>query len=145
MAFELSLTKEQVFELLELTVNNGARPVMVIEDNDGIAHEMLVDLIFADRKDTAIFDYSDFVMDRAFSMDKIKELGSYCFVIIENVKHLYGKSATSKILADFVKCMAEESTAVIFVGSRTTYDMAEFIEQAEPYLNYIIKLDGEER
>ena len=144
MAFELSLTKEQAFELLELTVSNGARPVIVIEDSQGSAHDMLIDLIFSDRKDTKIFDYSDFVMDQAFSIDKIKELGSYCFVVIENVKHLYGKSATSKILADFVRCMAQESTAVIFVGNRATYDMAEFIEQAEDAVHYIIRLDGEE-
>lgn len=144
MSFELSLTREQTFELLELTVHNGARPVIVIEDRDGISHEMFVDLIFADRKDTAVFDYSDFVMDQAFSMDKIKELASYCFVIIENVKHLYGKSATSKILADFVKCMSAESTAVIFVGKRATYDMAEFIEQAGDCVQYIIKVCSEE-
>ena len=144
MAFELSLTRDRAFELLELTVHNGARPIMVIEDPDNIAHEMFVDLIFSDRKDTAVFDYSEFVMDRAFSMDKIKELTSYCFVIIENVKHLYGKSATSKILADFVKCMSDESTAVVFIGKRAMYDMAEFIEQAGEYVNYIIKIDKED-
>lgn len=144
MAFELSLTKEQAYELLELTVSNGARPAIVIEDCQGVAHDMLVDLLFADRKDTRVFDYSDFVMDQAFSMDKIKELGSYCFVVIENVKHLYGKSATSKILADFVRCMAEESTGVIFIGNRVTHDMAEFMEQAAESLHYVIRLDGEE-
>ncbi len=143
MAFELFLTKERIYELLELTVNNGARPVIIIEDEEDVLAEELIDLIFGGRKDTQVFDYSDFVMDRAFNIEKIKELASYCFVIIENVKYLYGKSATSKILLDFAETMTKESTAVIFVGKRTTYDMAEFIDRAGDLVHYIIRVDSE--
>ncbi len=144
MAFELTLTKDRAYELLELTVANGARPVIIMEDPDDIANEMFVQLIFEGRKDSKIFEYSDFVMDEAFDIEKIKKLSDYCFVIVKNVKHLYGKSATSKILADFVKNMHGESTGVIFIGKRALYDMAEFAEQAEDYVNYIIRLEKEE-
>ncbi len=144
MAFELTLTKDRAYELLELTVANGARPVIIMEDPDDIAEEMFIELIFEGRKDTKIFEYSDFVMDEAFDREKIKKLGDYCFVIVKNVKFLYGKSATSKILADFVENMHRESTGVIFIGKRALYDMAEFAERAQNYVNYIIKLEKEE-
>lgn len=144
MAFELTLTKDRAYELLELTVVNGARPVIIIEDPEDIADEMLVQLIFEGRKDSKIFEYSDFVMNEAFDIEKIKKLADYCFVVVKNVKFLYGKSATSKILADFVKTMYEESTGVIFIGKRAVYDMAEFAEQADDYVNYIIRLVNEE-
>ncbi len=144
MAFELTLTKDRAYELLELTVANGARPVIIIEDPDDIADEMFVQLIFEGRKDSKIFEYSDFIMNEAFDIQKIKRLSDYCFVVVKNVKFLYGKSATSKILADFVKSMCEESTGVIFIGKRVTYDMAEFAEQANDYVNYIIRLVKEE-
>lgn len=144
MAFELTLTKDRAYELLELTVANGARPVIVIEDPDDIADEMFVQLIFEGCRDSKIFEYNDFIMNEAFDIEKIKKLSDYCFVIVKNVKFLYGKSATSKILADFVKTMYEESTGVIFIGKRATYDMAEFVEQAEDYVNYIIRLVKEE-
>lgn len=143
MAYELALTKDRAYELLELTVANGARPIIVIEDPDEIANEMLIDLIFSERKDTVIFDYNDFVMDQAFDVEKINLLASYCFVVIKNVKYLYGKSATAKILSDFVKRMSEESTAVIFSGKRAGYDMAEFIDQAGECVQYVITLDSE--
>lgn len=144
MAFELTLTKDRAYELLELTVANGARPVIIIEDPDDIADEMFVQLIFEGRKDSRIFEYSDFVMNEAFDIEKIKKLADYCFVVVKNVKFLYGKSATSKILADFVKTMSEESTGVIFIGRRATYEMAEFAELADAYINYIIQLVKEE-
>ena len=143
MAFELALTKDRAYELLELTVANGARPVIVIEDADGVADEMIIDLIFSSRKDTAVFDYNDFVMNEAFDMERINLLGNYCFVVIKNVRSLYGKSATSKILADFVQRMAKESTAVIFTGERTTYEMSDFLRLAHEYVHYIITLDSE--
>lgn len=143
MAFELALTKDRAYELLELTVANGARPVIVMEDPDGVANEMIIDLIFAGRKDTAIFDYNDFVMNEAFDIEKIAHLGNYCFVVIKDVKSLYGKSATSKILADFTRQMAKESTAVIFTGERATYEMGDFLNLADEYVHYIITLDSE--
>ncbi|MBQ7974945.1 MAG: hypothetical protein IJ300_04585 [Clostridia bacterium] len=143
MAFELALTKDRAYELLELTVTNGARPVIVIEDPDGTADEMIIDLIFSGRKDSAIFEYNDFVMNQAFDISKINRLGDYCFVIIKGVKSLYGKSATAKILADFVKQMAKESTSVIFTGQRAAYDMSEFIELASDCIHYIITIDSE--
>lgn len=144
MAFELSLNKDRTYELLELTIANGARPVMIIEDPEGVAHDLFVELIFSERKDSKVLDYNDFVMDYAFDMEKIRELTKYCFVVIENVKFLYGKSATSKILADFAEKMSTESTAVIFIGKRITYDMAEFMEYAKDTIQYIIRLDSEE-
>lgn len=144
MAFELNLTKDRAYELLELTIANGARPLIVIEDPDGVADEMIIDLIFADRKDTAVFDYNDFVMNEAFDIEKIKHLGDYCFVVIKDVKSLYGKSATSKILADFSERMAKESTAVIFTGKRATYEMGDFLRLANEYVHYIIKLETEQ-
>ncbi len=143
MAFNLSLTKDRAYELLELTVTNGARPVIVLEDPDGVADDMIIDLIFADRKDTAVFDYNDFVMNEAFDIEKIKHLSNYCFVVIKGVKSLCGKSATSKILADFVQRMANESTAVIFTGERATYEMSDFLRIAGEYVHYIITLDSE--
>ena len=143
MAFNLALTKDRAYELLELTVTNGARPVIVLEDPDGVADDMIIDLIFADRKDTVLFDYNDFVMNEAFDIEKIKHLSNYCFVVIKDVKSLYGKSATSRILADFVERMANESTAVIFTGERTTYEMGDFLRLADEYVNYIITLDSE--
>ena len=143
MAFNLALTKDRAYELLELTVANGARPVIIMEDPDGVADDMIIDLIFADRKDTAMFDYNDFVMDEAFDIEKIKRLSNYCFVVIKNVKSLYGKSATSKILADFVQRMSNESIAVIFTGERITYEMGDFLRLAGEYVNYIITLDSE--
>ena len=144
MAFELTLTKDRAYELLELTVANGARPVIIIEDPDDAAEDLFVRLIFEGRKDSKIFEYSDFIMNEAFDIQKIKKLADYCFVVVKNVKFLYGKSATSKILADFVKTMHSESTGVIFIGKRAICDMAEFAEQAEDYVNYIIKLVNEE-
>lgn len=143
MAYTMSLTREKAYELLELALNNGARPVMVIEDPDDVAHELFVELLFSDRKDTAIFDYSDFIMNEAFSMERISELALRGYVIVENVKHLYGKSATSKILAEFARRMQDSGTGLIFIGKRATMDMAEFIEQAEDFVQYIIKLEQE--
>ena len=143
MAFELALTKDRAYELLELTVENGARPVIVMEDPDGVANEMIIDLIFSGRKDTVVFDYNDFVMNEAFNIEKIKQLGNYCFVVIKDVKSLYVKSATSKILADFAARMVQESTAVIFVGERASYEMSEFLKIAGDYVHYIITLDSE--
>ena len=80
MAFELTLTKDRAYELLELTVANGARPVIVIEDPDDIADEMFVQLIFEGRRDSKIFEYNDFIMNEAFDIEKIKKLSDYCFV-----------------------------------------------------------------
>ena len=77
-------------------------------------------------------------------MDKIRQLGDYRYIVIENVKHLYGKSATAKILAEFVKCMAENDTGVIFTGRRAAVDMAEFMELAEDYIQYVIVVETEE-
>ena len=143
MAYTMSLTREKTYELLELTLNNGARPVIVLEDAEDVAHELFVELLFSDRKDTVIFDYSDFIMNEAFSIDKINELALKGYVIVEDVKFLYGKSATSKILADFAKSMQEAGTGVIFTGKRVTVDMAEFIEQAGENVHYVIVLESE--
>lgn len=143
MAFELALTKDRAYELLELTVANGARPVIIIQDPDGTADEFLIDLIFSGRKDTAVFEYNEFIMNEAFDIEKINRLTERCFVIIKDVKSLHGKSATSKILADFVKRMADESTAVIFTGETAVYDMDEFIGLSREYIHYIITLDSE--
>lgn len=143
MAFELALTKDRAYELLELTVANGARPVIIIQDPDGTADELLIDLIFSGRKDTAVFEYNEFIMNEAFDIEKINRLTERCFVIIKDVKSLHGKSATSKILADFVKRMADESTAVIFTGETAVYDMDEFIGLSREYIHYIITLDSE--
>ena len=143
MAYTLSLTREKTYELLELTINNGARPVIVIEDGDEVAHELFVDLLFSDRKDTLIFNYNDFIMNEAFSLSKINELSKVCYVVVEDVKYLYGKSATAKILAEFAGKMQEAQTGIIFIGKRAIMDMAEFIEQADDVVQYIIKLEEE--
>lgn len=143
MAFLLSLSRDKTYELLDLTVRNGARPVIVLEDPDEIAHELFIDLLFADRVDTEVFDYGDFIMDQAFSMEKIDSLSKKAYIIVENVKHLYGKSATSRILADFVRRMRDTDTGVIFTGKRTSLDMAEFIGQTEECIQYVISVETE--
>ena len=144
MAFCLNLTRVKTYELLELSLKNGAKPIMVMEDPDGISHELFVDLLFSERKDTCILEYGEFIMEQAFSVDKIKQLGDYRYVVIENVKHLYGKSATAKILAEFVKYMAENDTGVIFIGKRAAMDMAEFMELADEYIQYAVVIESEE-
>lgn len=143
MAYTVNLTREKTYELLELTINNCAKPVMIIEDNDGVAHEIFIELLFADRKDTAVFNYGDFIMSEAFSVSKIAELSKLGYIIVEDVKHLYGKSATSKILVEFVSKMQDAGVGVIFTGKRVIRDMAEFIEQADGVLQYIIELEPE--
>jgi len=144
MAFNLSLTRDKTYELLDLSLRNGAKPVAVLEDPDEIAHEMFIDLLFSERKDTCVLEYGNFIMEQAFSVEGMKQLSNYRYIIIENVKHLYGKSATSRILADFVKYMTENDAAVIFIGKRAVFDMAEFIELADEYIQYIITVDSEE-
>ncbi len=143
MAYVMELTREKTYELLELTVRNGARPVVVLEDPDGIAHEIYVELLFSDRDDTVIFDYSDFMMEYVFSVEKMRELSDKAYVVVEDVRYLYGKSATSKILADFVRKMNEAQTGVLFIGRRAKLDMAEFTELADEFIQYIISIDSE--
>lgn len=143
LAYNLQLTREKTYELLELTLTNGAHPIIVLDDPEGIAHELFIDLLFADRKDTEIFNYSDFIMNQAFSMESMNELAKRRYIVVEDVKYLYGKSATSKILADFAEKMLASDTGVIFVGRHAIMDMAEFIEQAEDSVQYVIALDLE--
>lgn len=143
MAYNLQLTREKAYELLELTLENGAHPIIVLDDPENVAHELFVDLLFADRKDTEIYNYTDFIMNKAFSMEQISELAKKRYIVVEDVKYLYGKSATSKILADFAEKMLSENTGVIFIGRHAIMDMAEFTEQAEDIVQYVIALEIE--
>ena len=99
MAYTMTLTREKTYELLELTLSNGARPVIVLEDTEDVAHELFVELLFSDRKDTVIFDYSDFIMNEAFSIDKINELADRHYGLTLSISlHATNNTARSEIM-----------------------------------------------
>lgn len=143
MAYNLQLSRDKAYELLDYVLTNGAHPIIVIDDPEGVARELFIDLLFADRKDTSILNYSDFIMNQAFSIDGMNELAQKRYIVVEDVKYLYGKSATSKILADFAETMQANDVGVIFIGRHAVMDMAEFTELAESTVQYVISLDLE--
>lgn len=140
MAIEMTYNFPNAKRLLMTIAQNDARPIILL-DGDKTSRILLCESIFSEN--TLKMSFCDFMSEYVYSIKKQQELLNFSYIIIDDVEHLRGLSATLKIISTFIDNMVSNGVSVIFMGDNTTYDMREVLHIIGSKIHYIIKIEPE--
>ncbi len=142
MAIEITFLYENAKELLKESLENDARPIIIL-DADADIRKRLSDELFSLHTSVFKISFQDFLSGYVYSIRKQQELLNFSYIIVDDTEKLRGLSATLKILSTFIDNMIVQNISVIFMGSNTSYDMKEVIQMSGSKIRCIMKIEPE--
>lgn len=142
MAIEVTFLYENAKEFLSETLENDARPIIILEADEDL-RERFSNELFALHTSALKISFQDFLSHYVYSIQKQQEMLDFSHVVVDNVEKLRGLSATLKILSTFIDNMIAHNVSVIFMGNNVSYDMKEVIQMSGSKIQCIMKIEPE--